>query len=193
MIIENWLIATAPSALYAGVVRRRYRFAGSEIGARLGLVLGRSRWYLIGLAASVPFSAMGLVAAKWTQSFQGSMTGPFAGAAPSLSVLGAALSYAFIATGFPEEILFRGLIAGALFRKFSFWVANALQALAFTVPHLLILFVAPKLWFLMPGVFVMALALGWLRERSGSIGPGVIVHALSNLAGALAAMNWSAH
>ena len=191
MILENMLIAGVPSGVYAVVARRRYRLNPPEIIGRLGLRLGEFRWYLAGLAASVPFAAMGVLASTWTKDFQGSMTGPFAGATPSVSIFGGALSYAFLATGLPEELLFRGLIAGALFRKFSFWTANVLQAIIFLVPHLLILLVAPKVWFLMPGVLVLALTLGWLRHRSGSIGSCIVVHGASNLAGALAVLKWS--
>ena len=192
MIVENMLIAAIPSGLYAAFARRRLRLATAEIASRLGLRIGNAEWYAAGLAASIPFAAMSVIASTWTKTFHGSMIGPLAGASPSAAAIGAALSYSVVATGIPEEFLFRGLIAGALFRKFSFWKANVVQASIFMLPHLLILFFAPKLWFLMPEVFVMALTLGWLRHRSGSIGPGILVHAAANLAGALAVLNWSA-
>lgn len=190
MILENMLIAGVPAAAYAAVVNRRHRFSVKEIAGRLGLALGEARWYLAALAASVPLAGLGALASAYTKGFKGSMIAPYAGMAPSLPLLGAALSYAVLATALPEEFLFRGLIAGALFRRFSFWTANALQALIFLLPHLLILLVAPSLWFLMPGIAVLALTLGWLRQRSGSIGPGVLAHAASNLGGVLAVMRW---
>ncbi|MFI5345167.1 MAG: CPBP family intramembrane glutamic endopeptidase [Elusimicrobiota bacterium] len=193
MIAENMLIAAVPSGLYAAFVRWRHRLAAAEIVSRLGLCFGSTKWYAAGLATSVPFMAMGVAVSNWTKGFHGSMTAPFAGANPSASIIGSALLYAFVTTALPEELLFRGLIAGAIFRKLSFRTANVVQALIFTAPHLLILLVAPKIWFMMPGVFVMALALGWLRHRSGSIGPGILVHAASNLGGALAVLNWSGH
>jgi membrane protease YdiL (CAAX protease family) len=89
-------------------------------------------------------------------------------------------------------LLFRGLIGGALFRRLAFWKANLIQSLIFMAPHLLILLVAPTLW---PLAIVAPLLFGqltgWLRHSSGSIGPAVIIHAVSNSAGALWALNWS--
>lgn len=74
------------------------------------------------------------------------MLAPFIDARPTLAVLASVISYGLIATGFPEELLFRGLIAGAHFRRLSFWKANLIQASIFLLPHLLILIVAPQLW-----------------------------------------------
>ena len=50
-----------------------------------------------------------------------------------------ALLYGVVKTGFPEELLFRGLIAGSLSRRFSLLWANVVQALIFLIPHLLVL------------------------------------------------------
>jgi len=119
------------------------------------------------------------------------MLAPFIDAPPTLAVVISVINYGLIATGFPEELLFRGLIAGALFRRFSFWKANLIQASIFLLPHLLILIVAPQLWalaILLP--LALGLFAGWLRHSSGSIAPGVLVHAVSNMAGALAVLNW---
>ena len=48
-------------------------------------------------------------------------------------------------TAFPEELLFRGLIAGSLWRRFSVGWANLLQAVIFLLPHFLILLVMPEM------------------------------------------------
>jgi len=120
------------------------------------------------------------------------MIAPYVGAAPTLVNISGVMAYGIVATGFPEELLFRGLIAGALFRRMTVGRANLLQAAIFTLPHLLILFFAPRLW---PIVVCVPMGLGlingWLRHSSGSIWPAVIVHASGNMAGALAVMNWS--
>ena len=84
-----------------------------------------------------------------------------------------------------------GLIAGALLRRLPFRRANALQAGIFVLPHLLILLMAPRLW---PLAIVLPATLGavagWLRHRSGSIWPGVLVHGIPNVVGALAVLRW---
>src|SRR6516162_2457795 len=52
-----------------------------------------------------------------------------------------ALLYGVVQTGFPEELLFRGLIAGSLSRRLPVPWANLGQALLFLIPHLLVLWV----------------------------------------------------
>jgi membrane protease YdiL (CAAX protease family) len=87
-----------------------------------------------------------------------------------------------------EEILFRGLIGGVLFRRFGFVRGNLIQAAVFLVPHLLLLVVDASLWPILPVQFLAGFLLGWLRYKSGSVVPGALTHALANIgAGLLAA------
>ncbi len=78
-----------------------------------------------------------------------------------------ALIYGGIKTGFAEEFLFRGLIAGSLSLRLSLVSANLVQALIFLAPHLLILLVLPEMWPILPAVFAGALFAGWVRIKSG--------------------------
>lgn len=84
-----------------------------------------------------------------------------------------------------EELLFRGLIAGLLFRGMGFALGNALQAVAFLLPHLGLLGVDLRLWPMVLVQFVAGWTLGWLRHRTGSVGPCVLAHAVSNVASAV--------
>jgi membrane protease YdiL (CAAX protease family) len=187
----NAALLDSPVAIYAVVVHFRGRLPAAEIARRLGLKRGTLSPYLYAIVAALVGGAVGIWASSWTSGFKGSTIAPFVGAAPSARLIAGVFFYGVVATGFPEELLFRGLIAGVLFRRTSFWKANTLQAAIFTLPHLLILIVAPRLWPLILCVpFGMALVQGWLRRISDSIWPGVIVHAVSNMAGALAVMNW---
>ena len=89
----------------------------------------------------------------------------------------------YVALG--EEIFFRGLLGGWLVRTLGFALGNSLQAIAFLLPHLLLLLISISLW---PILVVQAIAgwlLGWLRYRSDSILPGWVVHSLINTLGAL--------
>lgn len=80
-----------------------------------------------------------------------------------------------------EEILFRGLIAGVLVRRYGFATGNIIQALVFLAPHLLLLLVSRAIWPLLPVQLVAGWLLGLLRQRSGSIGPGSLTHVAANV------------
>ena len=77
-----------------------------------------------------------------------------------------------------EELLFRGVLLSALWQRWQASWAMALSSLAFALVHL------PGLqWqsFALPNLLLLALALAWLRLRSGSIWPGVLAHGVNNL------------
>lgn len=83
-----------------------------------------------------------------------------------------------------EEILFRGLFFGAL-AKHGERAAIVGSALVFAAVHLLTYAEAPLA--LVP-VFVVGLANGVLRARTGSIDPGITSHAVFN---ALGLLSWA--
>ncbi len=95
-----------------------------------------------------------------------------------------ALLYGVVKTGFPEELLFRGLIAGSLSRRLSIFWANLWQACIFLIPHLLVLRIMPEMWVwgILPIIFAGSLFLGWVRIRSGSIIGSWLIHAAGNVA-----------
>lgn len=94
----------------------------------------------------------------------------------------------YVALG--EELLFRGLLAGVLFRRLGFAIGNVLQAALFLLPHLALLFVSLSFWPLLLVQLLVGWLLGWLRFRSASILPGWAAHALLNTLGALAFLSW---
>lgn len=90
----------------------------------------------------------------------------------------------FLVVALPEEFFYRGYLQARLRdawprgRRFlgiswgpAFWVTQVLFALG----HL----AEPHPWRL--GVFFPSLLFGWLKERSGTVVPSTIFHALSNL------------
>jgi membrane protease YdiL (CAAX protease family) len=88
-----------------------------------------------------------------------------------------------------EELLFRGVLLSALLQRWSSTAAIGLSSLAFALAHL------PGLsWqlFALPDLLLLALALAWLRLRSGSIWPSVVAHGANNLL-AVAAWFIAAH
>lgn len=93
-----------------------------------------------------------------------------------------ALLYGVAQTGFTEELLFRGLIAGSLSRRFSLLWANLVQAFIFLIPHVLVLRIMPEMWGILPVIFAIALLVGWVRIKSRSIIGGWVIHASVNVA-----------
>lgn len=77
-----------------------------------------------------------------------------------------------------EELLFRGALLSALIRRLQVGWAVAICSLLFALVHL------PDLgfqWYAIPNLALLAVALAWLRLRSGSIWPAVLAHAVNNL------------
>lgn len=85
-----------------------------------------------------------------------------------------------------EEIVFRGLVQTLLIdtlgRRYR-WTTVLVAAAVFALIH-----AGPVSWHGWPGLFVLGLVLGWLYERTGSLLPCFLVHALFNAANIAAAV-----
>jgi len=79
-----------------------------------------------------------------------------------------------------EELLYRGMLFGALRRRWGFWGAASVSSLAFGLFHMI------------PLQILMAMLLGvvlcWVYERSGSLWAPVVVHLVNNLLALAVAM-----
>jgi membrane protease YdiL (CAAX protease family) len=106
--------------------------------------------------------------------------------------LAGAFAYEFFFTALGEELLFRGLLGGALLQRFGLLAGNSLQTAIFVLPHLLILIVSPGLWWLVLLAAGGGWGLGWLRYQTGSILPPMLMHAIGNTVSAGLAM-WLSH
>jgi uncharacterized protein len=73
-----------------------------------------------------------------------------------------------------EEFLFRGFIFGAL-RSSGFWTAALLTGLMFGLVHVL----GSPIAFILPLAFLGA-ALCFIREKTGSLYPGIALHCVNN-------------
>lgn len=103
-----------------------------------------------------------------------------------VGLIAAILLTAVFKTSFAEELIFRGLIAKSLIRRFGFNAGNVAQALVFGFAHLLML--------LIPTASTMAIVTlvaftsvtgwlnGWMKEKlaGGSILPGWAAHGAAN-------------
>ncbi len=71
-----------------------------------------------------------------------------------------------------EEIFFRGMLYPVLRRRWSVAPAIVINGLLFSLIHLI-----PPL---LPGLFFVGMVLAWVRERSGSLIPCILLHAMQN-------------
>lgn len=177
--------------IYIGAVHFGAKVPWKEAWARTGMTLGSPRWWVMASMLFIPFCAYTWLSYRWMPITQADTHSPYhvlLGRGLHSETLIVAFSYGMVSAGLGEELLFRGLIAGAISRRMTLAQANVLQTLIFLAPHLLILFVKPEAAPLMVGVLGLGLSTGWLRIKSGSIGPGVLIHGLANtLVGILAA------
>lgn len=116
-------------------------------------------------------------------------------AAQGASAIIPAIIYSFLQTGLSEEILFRGFINKRLCSRFGFTIANLSQAILFGSLHAIMLSsVSGGFEMRMIGVVLLTGGIGWIlgwisqKKAGGSIIPGWLFHASSNLLISLFAM-----
>ena len=83
-----------------------------------------------------------------------------------------------------EELLYRGLLLSWLQRVMPVWGAISISALVFAGVHLL----DPNAWLVVPGLFLIGMALGYAALRTGSLGLPIMLHAGINLTAVLLAL-----
>jgi tetratricopeptide (TPR) repeat protein len=84
----------------------------------------------------------------------------------------AAFSAVVIVGPIVEEILFRGLIYGALEKRFRATGAIVISSLLFALVHLQVVYFIP--------IFCLGSVLGWARSRTNSLGLSILIHVLNN-------------
>lgn len=100
----------------------------------------------------------------------------------SHTVIGLVVSGLLLCVGAPivEELFFRGLVQGSLTVRFGVGWGIWLQACLFGLVH-----VQPNLGraniTVILGIATFGLMQGWLRNRFGRLGPGIVAHSLFNL------------
>lgn len=186
-LVNLIVFVVIPFSIYYAYHRRRSGMSLAAVAQRAGLKIGTLRYVAYAAVAAALVVAFLLLWPPPLEPFvgEGSAQRPFLGLGLGPSSVLMALVYGVIQTGFSEEFLFRGLIAGSLSRRLSTLWANVVQALVFLLPHLALLIVMPAAWGVMPIILVGALFAGWLRIRSGSIVGPWILHASANVTMAL--------
>jgi membrane protease YdiL (CAAX protease family) len=87
-----------------------------------------------------------------------------------------------------QELEFRGLLLGALERVTPRpWMANLGQALFFGLAHIAVQYEGPAGPFV-PVTIALGFVLGWITQRTGSLWPAIIIHAVGEVAVAVAVL-----
>ena len=183
-LVNLLFLAGLPFLVYFAYQKWRHRRKFGEIAQRAGLRLGEKRYVGYSLAFALACVAILVIWPPPLEPFvrQGSPQQSFRGLGLGGPAVPMALLYGLVKTGFTEELLFRGLIAGSLSRRFSLPGANLGQAVIFLLPHLLVLRVMPEMWGILPVIFAGSLFMGWVRIKSGSIIGSWLIHATGNVA-----------
>lgn len=151
-----------------------------ETGLRLVSLARVLAWGFGGYAAALPvIAASTLVWNAITQTLFPTVPTPEHPLVPQLSegsaALAMALVVAVVVAPLVEETAFRGMLYGALRGRMGVWSSAVISGTIFALVH-------PTL----PGQFLPIMTLGvvlaLLREKTGSLAPGMICHGLNNLA-----------
>ncbi len=82
---------------------------------------------------------------------------------------------------FAQELQFRGLLLGALDRVAPPWAANLGQAAFFGLAHIAVQYQGPTGAFV-PVTLALGLLFGWITQKTGSLWPAIIIHAVADVA-----------
>lgn len=104
-----------------------------------------------------------------------------------------AVIYAFLQTGFSEELLFRGFLAKRFISKFGFRIGNTIQGLIFGIMHGAIFWDIVghfKSIIIIIITSIIGSLLGWINEKqsSGSIVPSIVLHGIANIIASIISM-----
>lgn len=173
-----------PVLSYAAIVRSGDGLEWKEIRRRLGLTIGAGRWWAVGVATAAGYGIL-YASIVWMAKGFGTSTPILSGVLSyenPVQVVIALLCIIVIVTRLWEEVVFRGLVAGLLFRRLNFWTANAIQSLTTMVPSLTGVILLGSGWrasaVFAAGAIAAGLFFGWLRDRSDSIGPTWLIRAV---------------
>ena len=146
--------------------RLRHKPLGEAVGLRRcsGWTAAFSAFAALGLFVAINL-ALALLPAAWMADYSEYMDVLLSdGLLPAVSIV--------LMGPLAEELIFRGVIQTRLARAMPAWIAVVLQAVLFGVTH--------GTPIQMAYAFLIGLALGFLRSRTGSILPGFAAHAAFN-------------
>lgn len=149
---------------------------------KIAHLLGVGRRFLItdlgaALLSVVPYFAISIalqaLAVAFISGFDASEAQNIGfGATSSLGELVLVFGALVILAPLAEELIFRGYMFGHGRQNLNFWPAAVITSLIFAIAH--------GQWNVGLDTFVLSMVLCYLREKTGSIWAGVILHALKN-------------
>jgi membrane protease YdiL (CAAX protease family) len=159
--------AYALSTLAIAVVAARLARATWWRWLRLG-----ASWRAVG-AAALTVAVMVLVFLAIPATLLGRIAVPLAALARDLPLLGPAFCLQAVA----QELAFRGALLRTLERSAPFWMANLGQALLFGLAHIAVQYEGPS-DSIVPVTVALGFGLGWVTQRTGSLWPAIVAHAV---------------
>lgn len=162
-------VSAGLAAIVAGVIRVRS-------AAAIGLVRPTARWLLIGAACGMLGYLINRLVILGYVSITGDQSNPQQGMADtamggSLAQFSLLLLFGAALTPIGEEMLFRGIGFGWL-RRWGFVLAALVSSVIFGLAH--------GINVVLPAAVALGLIHAWLYEKSGSIWPAVMSHAVNN-------------
>ncbi len=169
-VAASFLSGIAGAAAFAAAAAIRLRAWGP-----FGVRAVRPRWLLIGVAGGVVGMLAKILIVPLTTSLFGLETSTqdsyVAGSSGSLGALVLTAIGLVILTPIGEELFFRGVVTSWLMR-YAPIVATLGSAVVFALAH--------GINFVLSAALVVGVITAELRRRSGSVWPGVVVHAVNN-------------
>ena len=148
----------------------------------VGLKPVKPGWLIVGAVAGLGFVVTGLLLVKAMAAFipdwAGMTRAPFAfGGANGWAMTLAFLALTFAVTPFAEEVFFRGFLYKWMKGHRPVWLAALVSSAIFGASHI----IPPQAI----NAFVLSLVLIWFYEKSGSIWPAIVAHAVNNITGTM--------
>jgi membrane protease YdiL (CAAX protease family) len=183
----EWLSTIITTEVYLSFIVGHIIAFGGFRQTRQRLQLGRTSWQKIGLAFLLwlaMWAVFVVIYRMLASSVEvvdeigkailkiGSLYGRLEGA--SLGLMTLAIIQPVLITPLAEELIFRGSLYGWLRGKLNANLTILITATVFALYHPLI--------YLWPIVFVFGLLSGWVRERTKSLTPFLIMHVLNSIA-----------
>ena len=168
VLTQDAVYLAATLAVAGGVVLLARRERKPAPALRLLSYRPAALWVTVALLAAMAFVTLAIPA-----QLLGRVALPLARLSIDMPLLGPA----FALQGAAQELAFRGVLLGTLERTMPPWLANTGQALLFGLAHIAVMYEGPSAS-IVPVTVLLGLALGWVTQRTGSIWPAVVVHAV---------------
>lgn len=180
------LVFGAQAAASFGMVWFLSRSRGSgSLAADTGLIVRGTDWWGVfaGMGLQIAIALVTAPLLMWLWPDGPPSQGVADVAESSETLVEQLLVLVVVAVGAPiiEEIIFRGMLLSILRRSLSKWPAILISAAVFSAIHL----VDPNAIAVVPGLFLLGVALGWAALRRGDLSLAIAMHSGINLLAAV--------